>query len=166
MLTYKVEKWTDTVDDSRWLWPLHYEEASVDKGVVPLEVNEEEFRAMDQIGQMHCVTVRDTETCGECGKCDNSEKGKIVGYCWAVLRPHLHYKSMLCAYFDAYFLHPDYRDGFNGVKLFQVMEETLAKIGVQKMFTFTKLHNHKGPVFEYLGWKPVETTYAKRIGAR
>lgn len=150
-LTYHVEKWSDSADDTRWLWPLHYNEASVDKGKVPLSVNEAEFHAMDVMGQMVCVTAR-------------NEEGAAVGYVWAVIRPHLHYKELLCAYFDAYFLHPAYRDGFNGVRLFQVIEDALRERGVQKIFSFTKMHNNKGKVFEYLGWKAIEVTYAKHIG--
>ena len=37
-------------------------------------------------------------------------------------------------------------------------------IGVRKIFTATKLHMDQGPLFERLGYRPVERMYAKLLG--
>lgn len=164
MLTYQVEDWSDIKDDMRGLWPVHWNESAPDKDTVQLNLDEDQFDLMAQLGQLHCVTVRDSESCGQCVSCDKSQQGKIVGYHISILRPHLHRKAMLIAFVDAYFLHPDYRQGMNGVKLFRKAEEFLAGVGVVKIQSETKIHNDKSPVFEFLDYKKTAVVYTKTIG--
>lgn len=149
MITYQREEWHDCLAEMEQLWPLHWEEVAADKDVIPLEPNYEMYDWIDQSGQLHVVTVR----------CD----GKLIGYHTSIVRPHLHYKSSLSAFTDMYFIHPDYRKGMVGVKLFKEVEKSLKQRGVQKMFTGTKLSLDMGRLFEHLGWKETERLYTKVI---
>lgn len=149
MITYQREEWQDCLAEMEQLWPLHWEEVAADKDVIPLEPNYEMYDWIDQNGQLHVVTVR----------CD----GKLIGYHTSIVRPHLHYKSSLSAFTDMYFIHPDYRKGMVGVKLFKEVEKSLKQRGVQKMFTGTKLSLDMGRLFEHLGWKETERLYTKVI---
>lgn len=149
-MKFQVEKWSDCKAEMALLWPLHWEEVANDKDKIKLDVWYEAYDEMEKSGQLHIVTARDEE--------------KIVGYHWSVVRPHLHYKSSLTAYTDIYFLHPSYRRGMNGIKLFKFVEKSLKERGVEKMYTASKIKLDKSSIFEFLGWHEAETVYTKYIG--
>lgn len=150
MISFQVENWHDVKDGMAWLFPLHWEEVANDKDKIKLNLWNEAYDEMADSGQFHVVTVRDGEN--------------IVGYHWSIVRPHLHYKQSLTAYTDVYFLHPDHREGMNGVKLFQFVEQSLRDKGVEKMYIASKVKLDKSAIFERLGWSKVETVYTKYIG--
>lgn len=149
-LDFQVEKWSDCVDDMRWLWPMHWEEVAIDKEQIPLNVWEEAYANAEKKGDLHIVTARDDE--------------KIVGYYFCFVYPHLHYQQSLTAHTDVYFLHPAYRKGDNGTKLIRFMEQSLKELGVERIYTQTKVQNDKSKLFERLGWRRTEIVYSKYIG--
>lgn len=147
-MTFQVEDWHSCKDEMSVLWPLHWEEVANDKDKIKLDVW---FEAYDDMSdQLHIVTAR--------------VDGKIVGYHWSIVRPHLHYKKSLTAYTDIYFLLPEFRRGMNGVNLFKFVEESLKAIGVQKMYTASKIKLDMSKIFERLGWLEAERVYTKYIG--
>lgn len=148
--TYQLESMAECVDEMRGLWPLHWQEIALDKDKVPLEPDVETFSVLEDCGQLQIVTVRDD--------------GRLVGYHVSLVRPHLHYRSSLTAYVDMYFVHPDYRAGMVGVKLFKEAERFLRERGVQRVYTGTKLHHDVGRVLERLGHKQTERLFVKFIG--
>lgn len=151
-LSCQVEDWRECRAAMEWLWTLHWDEVANDKDKVPLDLNIEEYEECADRGFMHCVTVREN-------------KGKIVGYHWSIVRPHLHYKQTLCAFQDIYFIHPDYRNGTGaGLAMFRFAEQTLKERGVQKLYGAHKIKLDLGEIFEYLGWKKSEIHYTKYIG--
>lgn len=150
MVTYQVEDWFDCVAEMKLLWPLHWEEVALNRDKIPLEPDMDSYEAYAKAGALHVVTIR--------------ADGKIVGYHVSVVRPHLHYKSSLSAFVDMYYLHPDFRQGMTGVRLFKEVEKSLKARGVQKMFTGTKLSLDMGRIFERLGWHETERLYTKYIG--
>lgn len=150
MINFQVESWKAAKDEMKWLWPLHWEEVANDKEKIKLNVWDEQYQAIEDAGQFHCVTVRDDT--------------KVVGYHWTIVRPHLHYADSLTAYTDVYFLHPDYREGLTGLNLFKFVEQTLKERGVQKMYTASKVKLDKSAIFERLGWSLAEKVYTKYIG--
>ena len=149
MITYQVENWDQVHEEMKHLWPLHWQEVAGDKDVIKLEPHYEMYEALNTQGQLHVVTARNL--------------GKIIGYHISIVRPHLHYKSSLSSFTDVYYIHPDFRKGMVGVKLFKEVEKSLKQRGVQKMFTGTKLSLDMGRLFEHLGWKETERLYTKVI---
>ncbi len=149
-MKFQVEAWSACKAEMAALWPIHWEEVANDKDKIKLDVWFEAYDEMEKSGQLHIVTAR--------------IDGKIFGYHWSVVRPHLHYKSSLTAYTDIYFLHPDFRKGMNGIKLFKFVEKSLKERGVEKMYTASKVKLDKSPIFEFLGWDEAETVYTKYIG--
>lgn len=147
MITFQLEKYADCIAEIDALLPLHYTEIANDKEIIPLDKNHTAYEELDKIGQLHIVTVR--------------LDGKIIGYHASIVRPHLHYKSTLCAFNDVYFLLPEYRKSKIGIQMFEKVEETLKARGVVKVFTGTKCKHDHSKMFELMGWTRVEYLYAK-----
>lgn len=147
---FAIETLDQAFDDAMWLFDLHWQEIALDKAKVPLNPDVDTFRALEDAGLLLIVTARDGE--------------KMVGYHVSIVRPHLHYKQSLTAYADMYFIHPDYRQGMTGVRLFKYLEGVLRERGVERIYQGTKIHKDMGRLFERLGYKETERLYVKWIG--
>ena len=149
-ITYQTETMSQCVEEMSGLWELHWQEIALDRQKVKLEPDVQMFEVLDSLGQLVIVTVRDD--------------GKLVGYHVSLVRSHLHYKSSLTAYVDMYFLHPDYRGGMAGYKMFKFVESALKLRGVERIYSGTKLHKDMGKLFERLGYNETERLFVKWIG--
>lgn len=149
-ITYQLETVNKFLGDVEDLCELHWSEIALDKDKVPLDPDIATFKMLEDVGQLVIVTVRDD--------------GKLIGYHFSLVRPHLHYKSSLTAYVDMYFLHPDYRGGLAGFKMFKFVEEVLKERGVDRIYSGTKLHKDMGRLFERLGYNETERLFVKWIG--
>jgi len=148
-LTYQVEDWFDCIEEMKWLFPIHWEEVALNQSTIPLDMWFEEYSRFAELGILHIVTVRDDD--------------KVVGYYWALIRPHMHYKESLTAFTDMFFLHPKYRKGFNGIKLFKFFERSVKEKGVQRIIASTKIKLDKSVIFERLNYQKAEIVYTKLI---
>lgn len=151
MISYRVESMDECLEDMRHLWMVHWDEIALDKDKIALEPDVDTFRALESAGALHIVVGRD-------------EAGQVVGYHVSVVRRHLHYRSSLTAYVDMYFIHPEHRRGRVGIQLFLHAEKTLRELGVQRVYTGTKLHKDVGRLLEFMGHKETERLYTKFIG--
>ncbi|SAK95862.1 GCN5-like N-acetyltransferase [Caballeronia temeraria] len=147
MITYSVEKWQDIVSEMEVLWPAHWKEVAIDHETIKLAPDYRQYEAFCAAGALHIVTAR--------------EAGKIVGYHISIVRPHLHYMHDLHGFTDVYYISPEHRKGWVGVKLFKYVEKTLKARGVKKLFSGTKLHLDMGPIFERMGWRETERLFSK-----
>jgi len=146
VIRYQVEKFDDALPDMAPFFQDHMEEVGADKSQFPLSPDIERYRWMQERGDLCLVTVRDD--------------GKLIGYYCAVLMRHLHYDSRT-AYTDVFYLAPDRRQGTIGIKLFKAAEDVLRMMGVERIYTGTKLKLDIGPILERLGYKPIERIYTK-----
>lgn len=149
-ITFHVDDWRAARAEMEWLWPLHWDEVAMDKDHMRFDLDINEYETYADRGFMHCIIARD--------------EGKVIGYHWSIVRMHLHYKTVLCAFQDVYFLHPDYRKGMNGVNLFRFAEDTLKARGVKKLYGAHKIKLDIGDIFYRLGWSHAENHYTKYIG--
>jgi len=149
-ITFQVENWFSCRKKMEWLFPIHWEEVGVYKDKIKLNFNDEEYNRLAEQGNLVIVTARDKE--------------KVVGYHWSFLKNHIRYQDSLTATTDGFFLHPDYRKGFNGINLFKFVEKTLKDMGVERMVTGFKTSHDKSKIFEYLNWDRQEIIYTKYIG--
>jgi N-acetylglutamate synthase-like GNAT family acetyltransferase len=149
-IAYQVESISQCVEEMSGLWDLHWQEIALDRQKIKLEPDVETFQMLEDVGQLVIVTVRND--------------GQLVGYHVSLVRPHLHYKSSLTAYVDMYFLHPDYRGGMAGYKMFKFVENVLKARGVDRIYSGTKLHKDMGKLFERLGYNETERLFVKWIG--
>lgn len=146
---YAVERWRDLKREMMPLLVRHWREIALNHADVPLDIDEAKYKSLDDTGALHIVTAR--------------RNGLLIGYHVAVVATHLHYASTLHGITDVYYVAPECRHGVTGMRLFQAVERELKKLHVRKLFTATKLHLDQGPLFERLGYKPVERLYAKLI---
>lgn len=150
MITYSVENWDDVKEEASESWEYHWEEVGQNKAKMKLNPDLEKLDYLNSMGKLHCVIVRDD--------------GILIGYHASVIDNLIHYKHVLAAKCDLHWLHPDYRHGFTGIRLFKEVERSLKARGVQVMYDFTKTYLDKGKVLEFLGYKLIEKVYSKWIG--
>ncbi len=152
MIIFQVENWFAVKKKMEWLFPLHWEEVANYKDKIELDLDVKSYDDLAARDQLHIVTARDEKS------------NKIVGYHWLIIKPHMHYKQSLTAFTDVFFLHPDYRKGMNGVKLFKFVEKSLKERGVKRVTASVKTGHDKSKIFERLGWDRAEIVYTKFIG--
>lgn len=138
------------------VWKLHWQELAHHKGKVPLDPDWEFYVSADMAGVLKLLTVRDG--------------GALVGYIFTFVRPHPHYASTLFAMVDMFWLHPDYRSGWAGVKLFKEHERKMKELGVsvvcipEKITFFNDLGKQVGLLLRRLGYAPRDIVHVKYIG--
>jgi hypothetical protein len=150
VITFQVEPWDQFWPYMGELNQAHWLEVATNQDVIKLKVDFVAYRHFENTGQLHVVTVR--------------KDGELAGYHISIVRPHLHYRDSLTAYTDVYFIVKGVRNYRTFSGLLDEVERTLAKRGVQKMFTGTKRSLNMGPIFVRKGWTHSEDTYIKLIG--
>jgi GNAT superfamily N-acetyltransferase len=148
VIEYRVENWREYYPEASQIFPIHYEELSIDKVKISMSPDCERYQQMSDVGALHIVTARDD--------------GKLVGYFVWFVFGHMHYKDAgAMAYIDMYYLLPEYRVGGIGAKLIILSESTLKQRGVSKIYLSCKLHQDHDQLFQALGFKPTDRLYTK-----
>lgn len=150
MLTAAPEPFAPFLEEVKPLLPMHYQELALNKDKVPLSPQYEEYLRRDAAGMILTVVLRDN--------------GKLVGYMIAFKAPGLHYSTCLTLQMDIFFVHPDYRNGSAGIKLFKAVEKEAKRQGVDRMFVGSKVHRDASLLFERLKYTKVETIYSVWLG--
>lgn len=156
--TYAVETFEAVWPEMKPLWDLHWQEVALDHGNVKLDPDIQGYLALENLGMLHVVCMR--------------KQGRLVGYHISFVKPHLHYASTLHSFADVFFVKPEFRVGFAGIRMLKEVERTLAQRGVKKMMTGTKLHDSPvtgksldmSRIFRRLGWRETEHIFTKCIG--
>jgi L-amino acid N-acyltransferase YncA len=150
MVTFQAEKWADCVAEMRVIWPEHWESLALNRDEIHLAVDEAKYEQGEAVGCLHIVTAR--------------SDGKLVGYYYGMLMPHLHYKDAgLMCYTDVYYLKPEYRKGGAGVRFIAAVMESLKSVGVVKLYMSTKIHSDNSRVLQALGMKPADIVLTKML---
>lgn len=149
-VTFAVEDWFEARQEMSDLWFKHWEEVAINRDVIKLDPDFDTYDHLANAGILHIVLAR--------------KAGKVIGYHFSLVKPHLHYRNSLSAMTDIYYIDPEHRTGRTPLRFFQFVEKTLKDRGVQKMFTGTKLHLDAGPLFEFMGWTETERLYTKVLG--
>lgn len=150
-LTAQAEEWEDVKDEIIPFLRQHWEEMEINKDKIPLDLQFAVYDSHAANKTLLVVTLR--------------QEGKVVGYFWGFLIPHLHHKTCLTLMMDLYWVHPSVRGkGLPGVKLLREVEAEAKRRGAQQMFFGSKLHKDSSRLFEYLKMDPVEVYYNKWIG--
>jgi hypothetical protein len=142
------------------LFNEHWRELALNQDNIALDPDFDRYLACELAGILHVLCARD------------SRAGRLVGYVFAMLGPHLHYVSTSWCIMDMYWLRPEYRTGWNGVRMFKAFERGAIERGAKIIMGTEKLHfagKHKhgrnaGSLFTFLGYDPIETVFSKRVG--
>jgi GNAT superfamily N-acetyltransferase len=148
-VTFHTEPWSACLPDISQHWSAHWNEVALHKDEIPLDPDFDEYARIEKAGQLHCSVAR--------------HRGVCVGYAVVIVRRHLHYKTSLSGYFDLYYLHPNFRAGWAGVRLFRHAEAVMRKRGVERLFTGTKVSLDASVIFKRLGWDESERVWAKLL---
>lgn len=150
MITIQQESFAATLDELKPLLPIHYEELALNQDRVPLSPQFDIYLKREEMGELLFVTVR--------------EDAELIGYFIGFITPGLHYSTCLTCTMDIFYLHPEHRGGFTGVKLFRAVEKELKRRGVQRWFVGSKCKADASALFEFLKFDRVEIYYSKWLG--
>lgn len=127
----------------------HWEELALDKEAVPLAPDWQRYRDLEATGALSAIAVR--------------ERGQLVGYSIMVLSTGLHYSSCPEARMDIFWLMPEVRGRWGGVRMFRAHERELRRRGVKRIYAGSKLHRDLSRLFRRLGYQPVEIWLSKML---
>lgn len=148
MLTYQVESWNALIQDGEELFKKHWEE--IDKGTNPEPCfNHPQYLNLEKAGSLLVVTIRNED--------------KLIGYTVNFLMPTLKYSQVLYSFVDFFYILPEYRKGFTGIKLFKELEKELKLRGVTRSYLGTRVDLDLGPVFKRLKYSLLEHIYIKDL---
>lgn len=152
-LTYQKERFADIMVELAPLFVWHWDEIASDKDVIPLDPAWDQYLILDDIDQLHIITARDG--------------AELVGYFFAVVHPHLHYKTSLTAWSDIFYLLPRYKQGLAaGVRLRRLIREAekmLRDLKVQKVYIVTKKQHDLSRLLDREGYRFVELVHTKLL---
>ena len=147
MITLQQERLTDIIDELQPLITVHWAEVTGDGP--PLDPNWTAFRTLDADGIVRVLTVR--------------SDAELVGYIIFILCPALHYRTVLLAHDDAFYLKPEHRKGTLGIRMFKEAEKMLAADGVDRIMYHEKHKAPMGKILDYLDYVPRETIWFKDL---
>ena len=148
-ITYQQEPLCKVVSEINELLSLDWEEVGRFGDLYPLEPDWELYQVIEDNGSLRVFTARDDKI--------------LVGYFTVVSSPSLHSKGKLIASNDVIFLHPNYRKGFVGVKLFKFAEKCIKEDGFQQLQVSYTERFDISPILSMLGYTKVETKFEKRL---
>jgi hypothetical protein len=105
------------------------------------------YAKLETAGHLHVVTARN--------------EGKLVGYYVGVILAQPHYKNVICASADLYYLAPEYRVAQNGVLFILFIQQSLKERGVQWIIMGTKMDKNLGELYEAMGYKKTDEVWRK-----
>ena len=151
-IAFAWERFPNIVGELPPLFKRHWQEIALNQDSIPLEPDWPRYYELDLARILHVLTVR--------------VSGLLVGYCFVIVHPHLHYASTLFAQTDIYWLDPVFRRGSTGIRMFREVETYLRAGGCKVVYVNVKLHFLKergtlDKLFRRLGFMPTEMLYSK-----
>lgn len=144
---FRWEKFAAIAREIIPLWHRHWAEIALDKERISLDPDFEQYYRLDTEGILRVLTVR--------------VGGELVGYSFSLIGPHLHYRSTRTAHTEMFWLAPEYRSGWTGVRLLRLTRKGLKQLGVKLHTINIKLSFAGGRVAKLLGrlgYKPADLT--------
>lgn len=143
-LTFEIVPVELAIDDPR-LKDLHWDEIAKDKEVMQLNVDRDFYLKNEKEGSIFCLAAKDGD--------------ELVGYFIINFYTHPHYKQVLVAQSDVYYLLPEYRSGLNGFQLLRRGLEIAKEKGATYAFVSTKVGHDHPQIMANLGLKPRDLMY-------
>jgi len=147
---FRWERFNTIAHELPPLFQEHWREASLEKD--PLDPDWDRYYSWDVSGMLRVLTIRD--------------QGRLVGYLFLLLSPHVDSKQMLYAHAEKFWLDPVFRAGWTGIKLFKEAIRGATEWGAKELSVPVGLHVMDGrleKLLKRLGFRPVETIHARRL---
>ena len=146
---FAQEKLSEIREEAFPLLLRHWGEIALNKDGTPLDPDWRKYKLLEDAGMFHVTTMR--------------IGGELVGYVAFVVTPNLHYRTMIVAQDDIFYLAPEHRKGRLGLDLLAAAHGAVIAAGANKIVHHHKHHMDLGPVFRRLGFDFIEHTYAKTV---
>ena len=150
MSTYQVEKMGDVIEEMKPLFELHYKEIALNKDVIALNPDYDRYLALEELGMLHIVTVRD--------------EGVLIAYYVSFVHANIHYRDHVFAANDILYVDEAYRGSTVAYRMISFAEKELKKLGVSVMTVHMKTDFPFERLCEKRGMKRSEYIYTKFIG--
>lgn len=150
MLTVQLENAEASIQEMKWLFPIHWKELALNQDKVKLDPRYDEYIRREKNGELVFASVR--------------ENGDIIAYFLGFVGISLHYQSMTACTPDIFYVHPDLRGKDIGTMLFEFVKKELQRRGVKYWIVGDKNHKSAGAFFEMLGFNKIENYYALWLG--
>lgn len=142
-MTFQQETLYDVIDEIDALIALHYQEVTLHKDYMQLDVDWPRYRELERQERLLIYTARSAE--------------KLVGYAAFFVDMHIHYKGSKVANNDALFLHPEHRKGSLGMKFISYCDRQLTAFAPLKLTWHVKFSHDFSPILRRLGYVGEET---------
>lgn len=149
-ITIQTERFPDAWQDLQPLLLRHWDEIALKDMCGPLDINEDAYRRLDAAGILALTVVRD--------------EGHAIGYAAYFIIPNLHYRHLVMAEPDVFFLAPEHRKGTTGLRLLKAAEASLIERGVTTIVQRVKTAHDCGAIFKRMGYAHVENVWMKAVG--
>ena len=147
-LQFQVEELKDVFNEMKPYFKAHYDELATFKDKIPkVDVDGLFYARLESAGCLHVVTARD--------------EARLVGYYVGAVLPQPHYKNIICASADLYYLAPEYRKAQNGVMFLLFIQDSLKERGVQWVIMGTKMNKDLGELYRALGYEKTDEVWRK-----
>ena len=144
-LDFAWERFTALSRELRPLFKQHYAEIALDQELVPLDPDWDLYFTYDLQGVLHVLTAR--------------HDGQLVGYVFNLVGSHLHYVSTRFAHTEMFWLHQDFRKGWQPVRMLleniaglQAREAVIATINFKLGFKNARV----GKLLYRIGYRPTD----------
>lgn len=152
MIAFACERVASIWDEVMVLAQLHWDGTKSYRRHEPFNPSKARYQAANEQGYFFVFTARDA--------------GQLVGYFGIYVTPSMH-SQLLMATEDTFFIHPDYRDGFNAVRFIKYVEKALAAVGVTEILFSCEIDNTvANRLLTFLKYEPVIQQYRKRLPTR
>jgi hypothetical protein len=151
VVTYLVEPWLSYFHDAERprLWQEHYDYLRLaHEGRLEMSPDIASYAEFDRLGQLSIMVAR--------------ERGRMIGYCLMIIKPHLHYSKSLCAFEDAYFVTEEARKGL-GRTGYELIRRSLVYAkhrGAKRAFFLTKEFASVARLLVHLGGAKSDEVFA------
>lgn len=147
---FAIEPFKGLIDEVKPLVERHWKELALYQDDVLLDPDYATYEAANEAGMSLAFTAR--------------IDGELIGYALYWVRPHMHYKTTLCAVSDLFWIAPEHRNFGVGSGMFAFIEDELKRRGVKIVHTtFKTAHPAAGKLLEMRGHTLVEYAYSKKL---
>lgn len=147
-IAFAFEPFERAFPEAQALFAEHFDEIAEHKDVFGAPDPDLDFyRALERGGALRVITARD--------------RGRLVGYFVFALARRKHYRTVMGAVEDLYFLAPEYRKGLTGFRFLRYCAQAMAETSAQVISMRTKINHNHGAMLERLGFRPIEIIYEK-----
>jgi len=136
-------------EEGQELLEEHYQELTLHKEVVKLEVDWDGYQQLEDKGTLASIGLW--------------EEDRLIGYSVFIVVNHIHYKGLKVGNNDVIFLTPGKRKGRLGIVLIKQSERLLKILGVHKVLFHCKYDTVIGPLLKKMGYGDEEYTVGKLL---